>query len=256
VIAEPPPTLLPPERYVAAVRAETAALVDAAERAGTGAPVPSCPEWTVSDLLAHVGRVQNWAATVVERRATEQIRFRELERPPEDADARIAYVRAGGERLADALAGVAPDVALWTFVTEGTGAGTAGFWQRRQACEAAIHRVDAQLAAGEAAPVDAALAADGIDELLTVMGPHAFGERVAGEAATLHLHCTDREGEWLVRITGDGFEVERAHTKGDVAVRGPASELFLLVHNRRGPEGLEIFGDGSLLGRWREVARL
>jgi uncharacterized protein (TIGR03083 family) len=256
VTETPPPTLLAPQQYAEAVRTETAALVDAAERAGADAPVPSCPEWTVADLLGHVGRVQNWAATVVERRATEQIRFRELERPPEDASERAAYVRAGGERLADALSAVDPEVPVWTFVESATGAGRAAFWQRRQAHEAAIHRYDAQLAAGAPQPVDGALAADGVDELLTVLGPRSFGAALAGAPATLHLHCTDREGEWLVRLTDTGFEVERAHAKGDVAVRGPASDLFLFSHNRRGTEGLEVFGDAAVLERWREQARL
>jgi uncharacterized protein (TIGR03083 family) len=256
VTESPPPTLLDAQRYADAVRTETAALVAAAEQAGPDARVPSCPEWSVADLLGHVGRVQNWAATVVERRATEQIRFRELERPPEDAAGRVDYVRAGGERLADALSGVDPDVPIWTFVESASGSGRAAFWQRRQAHEAAVHRYDAQLAAGSPQPVEGALAADGVDELLTVLGPRSFGAALAGAPATLHLHCTDREGEWLVRLTDDGFEVERAHAKGDVAVRGPASELFLFAHNRRGTDGLEVFGDAAVLERWREHANL
>jgi uncharacterized protein (TIGR03083 family) len=136
------PTLLAPEVYVDAVRSESAALVAAAEAAGVDAAVPSCPEWTVSDLLAHIGRVQNWAASVLERRATEPVRFRDLEKPPEDAAGRLAYARDVGARLADVLGSVAPDTPIWTFTTEGYGAGTAGFWQRRQAHEAAIHRYD------------------------------------------------------------------------------------------------------------------
>ncbi len=132
----------------------------------------------------------------------------------------------------------------------------AAFWQRRQAHEAAIHRYDAQLAAGSPQPVNGTLAADGVDELLTVLGPRSFGAALAGPPATLHLHCTDRQGEWLVRLTDSGFEVERAHAKGDVAVRGPASDLFLFSHNRRGTDGLEVFGDAAVLERWRQHARL
>jgi uncharacterized protein (TIGR03083 family) len=254
--ATTPPTLRPPEEYVDAVRTETAALIAAAEAAGADAPVPSCPEWTVSDLLAHIGRVQNWAASVVERRTTEPVRFRDLEKPPEDAAGRLAYAREVGARLADALGSVAPGTPIWTFATDGYGVGTAGFWQRRQAHEAAVHRYDAQLAAGSPAPVDMDRAADGIDELLTIMGPRAFAEGLAGPTATLHLHCTDRDGEWLVRLTDHGYEVERAHAKGDVAVRGPASDLFLLASNRRGLDGLEVFGDEAVLARWRDGARL
>jgi uncharacterized protein (TIGR03083 family) len=251
-----PPTLLAPQEYADAVRAETAALVVAAEAAGSGAAVPSCPDWTVSDLLAHIGRVQNWAASVIEARTTDPVRFRDLEKPPEDAAGRLAYVRAGGPRLADALAAVDPHTPIWTFATEGAGAGTAAFWQRRQAHEAAVHRYDAELAAGTPGPVDGARAADGLDELLTIMGPRAFGDGPDGAPATLHLHCTDRDGEWLVRFGAGGYEVERVHAKGDVAVRGMASDLFLFAANRRGTDGLEVFGDDAVLARWREVVRL
>jgi uncharacterized protein (TIGR03083 family) len=251
-----PPTLRPAREYADAVRAETAALATTAEAAGFAAAVPSCPEWTVSDLLAHIGRVQNWAVSVIERRATEPLRFRDLEKPPEDDAGRLAYVRAVGPRLADALAAIEPGTPIWTFATEGPGAGTAGFWQRRQAHEVAVHRYDAQLAAGTPEPVDGDRAADGIDELLTVMGPRAFAGGLEGPPATLHLHCTDRDGEWLVRFGDGGYEVERAHAKGDVAVRGSASDLFLFAANRRGVDDLEIFGDDSVLVRWRESARM
>ena len=50
--------------------------------------------------------------------------------------------------------------------------------------------------------------------------------------------------------------MERAHAKGDVAVRGPASDLFVFAYNRRDATGLEVFGDTAVVDRWRESARL
>ena len=47
-----------------------------------------------------------------------------------------------------------------------------------------------------------------------------------------------------------------AGPRGDAAVRGPVADLLLLVYGRRGPEGLEVFGDLDLLARWREASRL
>jgi uncharacterized protein (TIGR03083 family) len=244
-----------PEQYVDALRANSAELVDAAEAAGLDAPVPTCPEWTVADLLGHIGRVQHWATAVVTTRATEPVRFRDLPRPPEPAE-RPAWVRAGAEAFAAALAVADPDAPIWTFSVAGPDAGRVAFWQRRQAHEAAVHRYDAQAAAGRPSGIDADLAADGIDELLTVLAPYAFADRLLGNGETIHLHCTDRDGEWVLRLGESGLEVERAHAKSDVAVRGPASDLLLLVHNRRGLDGLEVFGDAALLERWRELARL
>ncbi len=247
-----PPT---PEEYVECLRGDSAALAAAAAAAGLDAEVPSCPDWTVADLLGHIGRVQHWAAAVVGRRATEPLRFRDLPSPPEPAE-RLDWARAGARELADTLASVDPATPVWTFVVAGRDAGRAAFWQRRQALEAAVHRYDAQLAAGDPAPVDGALAVDGIDELLTVLAPATFGPRCTGAGESVHLHCTDRPGEWLLRFTAGGLEVERMHAKGDVAVRGPASDLFLLVHNRRRADGLEVFGDPTVLDRWHEAARL
>jgi uncharacterized protein (TIGR03083 family) len=244
-----------PEEFVDALRTNSAGLVDAADRAGLDAPVPTCPDWTVADLLGHVGRVQHWAAAVVTSRAPEPVRFRDLPRPPEPSE-RPAWVRAGAEALATALTAAAPDAPIWTFSPAGPDAGRVAFWQRRQAHEAAIHRYDAETAAGTPSSIAPDLAADGIDELLTVLAPYAFADRLAGQGETIHLHCTDREGEWVIRLGESGLEVERTHAKSDVAVRGPASDLFLLVHNRRGLDGLEVFGDQALLDRWRELARL
>jgi hypothetical protein len=47
----------------------------------------------------------------------------------------------------------------------------------------------------------AALAADGVGELLEVfLAPHSDGEPVGGRGESLHLHATDTEGEWRVRL--------------------------------------------------------
>ena len=48
--------------YLASIRDDAADLVAVAERAGMDAPVPSCPDWHVADLLEHIGRVHRWAA--------------------------------------------------------------------------------------------------------------------------------------------------------------------------------------------------
>lgn len=47
------------------LRVEGGLLGDAAARAGLAADVPTCPGWTVRDLLPHIGGIHRWAATVV-----------------------------------------------------------------------------------------------------------------------------------------------------------------------------------------------
>jgi hypothetical protein len=46
---------LEPRRYAAELETETARLAAAASRRPPAGPVPACPEWTVRDLVTHVG---------------------------------------------------------------------------------------------------------------------------------------------------------------------------------------------------------
>lgn len=231
--------------YLRAIADESAALLDAAQRAGLDAPVPSCPGWTVADLLGHIGGVQYWAAEASRAQPDDDVDFRDKSAIPE-AEERMAWFAAATAGLVDALDRPSDEPA-WTWIPPGT----VGFWQRRQAHEAAMHRVDAELAAGVEAPAIAPeLAADGIDEFLTMV--EAFGAAGAGDpGSTLHFHCTDVTGEWLARIGTSGVAIEREHAKGDVAARGTASDLLCWLEGRDLVERLEVFGDATLLDRWR-----
>jgi predicted lipid carrier protein YhbT len=128
------------------------------------------------------------------------------------------------------------------------------FWFRRQAQEVSVHRWDAQGAAGAPEPLEAALAADGVDEWLELLAVRG-GAATDGAEHTVHLHCTDVEGEWLVRQSPDGLDIERAHAKGDVAARGTASDLDLYLWGRLDADRLELFGDPALLESLRDAGR-
>jgi uncharacterized protein (TIGR03083 family) len=234
--------------YLATIRDEAVELVAAAERAGLDADVPTCPEWSIADLLAHIGRVHRWATGNAARQPDEGFwAGHEIEIP--DPPARLEWVRAGARALVDALEAPA-DRPAWTWMPPHT----IGFWQRRQAQETVMHRVDAQAAAGEMRPIDAALASDGIDEWLEIVGSTPWREPPKGDGESLHFHCTDVEGEWIVRLLPEGLEVERVHAKGDVAARGTASDLLCWLQGRGALDRFEVLGDAGLLERWREVA--
>jgi hypothetical protein len=144
---------------------------------------------------------------------------------------------------------------VWTHL----GPGPARYWARRMAHETAVHRADAQLAMGERPRIDPVTAADGIDEwlgLLAVLAALTAGEdrpSLAGlQGKVLHLHVTDEgvaTGEWMIRPTADGITVEPGHGKGDVAIRGPASDLLLLMMRRipPGDSPAEVLGDAAVL---------
>ncbi len=151
-------SLVETEEYLAALQREGRVLGDAAERAGLQAPVPSCPGWTVADLVWHIGEVHHFWGGVVQRRATEHT---EVPKPARPADADLlAWYREGLERLADVLAAADPATAVWTWAPQKDVA----FIQRRMAQETVVHRVDAELAAGAPTPIDPRLAVDGVDE--------------------------------------------------------------------------------------------
>jgi uncharacterized protein (TIGR03083 family) len=236
------------DEYVAAIRADGAALATAARDAGVDASIPSCPLWTVSDLLGHIGRIHRWVAHIIVERETERGPHWSEGEPPAPSD-RVDWFAAGVPMLADALADAGPAAELWSWTPDRT----SGFWARRQAHETAMHRFDGQLAAGATAPIAQPLAVDGIDELFDLIPFWPWADRVRGNGETLHFHCTDGDGEWLARLGSDGLVVTREHAKGDVAARGTASDLLLFLYGRVGVETLDVFGDASLLTHWRKL---
>lgn len=231
--------------YLSSIRADADLLVAAA---GTDLdrPVPTCPGWTCERLLSHVGRVHRWTAGWVAR--GEGV---EVEKVPTGA-AVIGWFRAGVDELVGALEAAGPDATVDTWA----GSQPAIFWPRRMALETVLHRYDAQVAAGTPTPIPTPLAVAGIDEMFAVILPWRDTSALAGAGETIHLHATDDDldrlggGEWLATLGESGVSVERVHAKGDLAVRGPASDL-LLLWNRSDADHLEVFGDTSLLARWR-----
>jgi uncharacterized protein (TIGR03083 family) len=175
--------------------------------------------------------------------------------PPEGGeDGLVDWYRAGLAALVDAIRALEePDRPAYSFSPRHR---YLGFWPRRMGQETTIHRVDAEQAAGRpVAPIDPAVAVDGIDEMFAVYLP-AFGAgRSPGDGRTVHLHATDAEGEWLIRFEQGDLAVEPGHAKGDAAVRGPVADLLLWVWGRRPLDGLEVFGDASAAEALRTAVR-
>jgi len=233
-----------PETYIAALRDRSQALLQAA-RTDLDAAVPSCPGWTVADLVTHAGGIWGWAANIVRTGARADVAT-----PPEGCrgNGLLAWAEKRSSEAIDALEGADPDSDCWTFGLPRSRL----FWFRRQALETAVHAWDAQHAAGHAEPIDPVLASDGIDEFLAVLLARQVRAQPEGwSGQSVHFHCTDADGEWMVQLGPDGaVTVDRTHGKADVAVRGPASSVYLWCLNRVAAPDVEIIGDGSLAGRW------
>ena len=255
--------------YIAAVRGEGDRLAAAAERAGLDAPVPACPSWRVRDLLLHTGYVHRWATGyVTEQHLTWVDRFSEAQilasRPAGD-EMLTSWFREGRERLASALEQAQPGMMCWTFLDAPS---PLAFWARRQAHETAIHRVDAQQAAGIAAPgldpFAPGLAADGVDELLMGFARRNSKRGLRSDPpGWLAIHAAGDGGDWIVRMGPDTAQVARGVIPaGDAPpgrgceVTGPPAALYLMLWNRGGTEGVEVRGDGRVLDTWREQMRV
>jgi uncharacterized protein (TIGR03083 family) len=238
------------ESHIAAIRENTDRLVAAATAAGLDAPVPSCPGWTVRDLLEHVASEPY--ARIAARRTTEPPDFSWFNAAAPSGDP-FENARNFGYELADVLSAESEDTPAWTFV----GAGVSGFWARRGAHEIVIHRCDAELANGALGSIDPDLAADGVNEFCELQLARVAAS-MTGAGETAHLHGTDREVKWLLTFAPEGLRVTRTHGNGDVVVRGTASALMLLLWHRISADNvnLEVDGDGGLLDRLLRAAAL
>jgi uncharacterized protein (TIGR03083 family) len=248
------------DRYAAEIEASTAGLAEILAEHGESLPVPTCPEWTLRQLVTHVGRAHRWAAEITRTRSEVFIPFREVPdgKLPDDRADQLAWLRAGAARIVGAVREAGSDV-VWSF----TGPAPAGFWIRRMAHETLVHRADAQLAAGaEPEPaIEAEVAADAIDEwlmLLTGGFAGSAGERAKAltTGAGLHIHATDDglggRGEWMIRHDAGGLTVEPGHGKGDAALSGPAASLLLVLMRRRpaSDPALTVYGDSAVVDGW------
>src|SRR5215469_15426037 len=181
--------------YATEIEASTAGLAEIVAEHDQSLPIPTCPEWTLRQLVTHVGRAHRWAAEITRTRSETFIPFREVPdgKLPDDRAAQPAWLRTGAARIVDAVREAGNDL-VWTF----TGLAPAGFWIRRMAHETLVHRADAQLAAGaEPEPVIAAeVAADAIDEWLMLLAAGFTGNagdwsKVLPAGAGLHIHASD-----------------------------------------------------------------
>src|SRR5947209_8268304 len=175
--------------HVQALDDEGALLLEAAAKAGLDAAVPSCPDWQVRDLLQHIGQVHRWALSYVSTgRTTPPNEHDRPATPPSDDDDVLGWVHDGHAALVAALRSSNDDLACCAFLPAPS---PLAFWARRQAHETAVHRADAQLAAGMAPGYDGVFAADGIDELLFGFFARPRGSLVADPPVRLALHATD-----------------------------------------------------------------
>jgi uncharacterized protein (TIGR03083 family) len=238
--------------FIDHVQASGDALASSAASAGLEATVPSCPDWTVRDLVNHTSMVHDWASKIVSGGIERLDGEREPQTPyvaPPDSRVLDAFSESHA-RLVESLRRAPGDLDCWTFLPAPS---ALAFWARRQAHETTIHAADAALAAGDPPVCDAALASDGIDELL--FGFFARRRSNDGDEFVAALGATDTGSRWNIRVSPSG--VSACDERPDVVVTASTSQLYLLVWNRvLDLRTLDVTGQAELLNAWRGSRRV
>jgi uncharacterized protein (TIGR03083 family) len=250
-------TQLTTARHLDGLREATRAFVTCAGRAGLEAPVPTCPDWRVLDLVAHQGMVHRWAGALVRG-----------ERPGDDEVAGFeASGRAAGDPLRWLADGAAVLVDAVTAAPEGLHAPVflhdappaRGFWARRQCHETTVHAVDALAASlgrpprADEAWIDPELAGDGIDELLGGFLTRPRSRLRCEEEATMVVRPVDVPDWWEVALGPGPARTTRHGPDGvpagdpDWELTGGAVELYLRLWNRTEPP------PAASPGEWRRL---
>lgn len=231
------------ERHLLALRHEGAALSAAARDGDLGNAVPSCPEWDVAALLAHTAHGYRWVTKIVRTHADAEVEPQDV--PPATTDDAVAAFDEALAELVETLVTEAPDAPAWNWSGHDL---TVAFWARRMAHETAVHRWDAQLAHGGPQPIEPDLAADGVDEMLTVfLGDYLAGHPQDGLGGTFRAEATDTGDVWAGTLRPDHAEVSGGDAgPADATVRGTASDLVLAFWGRGTP--IETTGDPRITG--------
>jgi uncharacterized protein (TIGR03083 family) len=249
-------TSTPPfPELLALIEARSAALRDAVAVApDLAATVPGCPDWSLTDLVAHLGGVQRfWAAAVAAGNDTgpparEQIGDRE---PHGDL---VEWSTASTGLLLAALRDAGPDAPCWTWWADSGAPLTAGAVARHQVQEAAVHAYDAQESIGKAEPLPAAVAVDGVSEFLTV----CLGSLGAWPHRPARVAFQAIEGpSWTLDLSPSGAKADPP-TSGDpvTRVQATASDLVLALYRRIPLTDVRIDGDRTVaedLATWSKM---
>jgi uncharacterized protein (TIGR03083 family) len=248
------------DRLTVALEHHARLLSDAARSVELDAPVPTCPGWTVRDLVVHTG--------IVHRHKTEVVRGSYVDGPPDEPPEPVGDVVAWYNEGVDEMLTVFGDADLsapsWTWCSHEH---NAEWWVRRMAQETLIHGADALIAAGRTPEADAWLAVDGVDEILDEMltgGPD--WATIAPLDRRIDLLADDRM--WSLRTaalsgvsptTGSVYEgldtlVHDDSGSPDATIRTDPATLDFWLWGRGDLPDDAIEGDRSLVDHLRAVA--
>ncbi len=248
-------------QHTTIVGREARLFADAARKAGLDTDVATCPGWTIRDLVRHLSEIHLWAAAHVAQPhdkpwVDDLAELTEFWPDlavfwPDDADLVDWYLETNAN-LVEALESAPPDVESFTFLPAPS---PLAMWARRQAHETAVHRFDAENAAGVSSSFDPGFAADGIDEIVAGFAPRA-GSFPTTTSRTMAVRAQDTADRWLVTVAPDGISTVRGDGPADATLSGTASDLYLTLWNRGRDAAITVEGDRDLLDLWHENHRV
>ncbi|MFF3564890.1 maleylpyruvate isomerase family mycothiol-dependent enzyme [Streptomyces sp. NPDC002574] len=235
----PVPLPLAPGAHLSALREQAAVFEPVLRGADPGTPVPTCGDWTLSDLGVHLGQASRFAAAVVRTGDLPREQF-----APAAGEPVADWYAEGAAILLAALNEADPAAPTWAF---GIQDATAGLWFRRAALDSTVHLVDARLATGAEVHVDPLIAADGVDEVFSLMVPRVWnGSAHQPLPAPVALRTTDTAHGWLIQPA----DIPRARpldtapaATAAATVEAPAADLLLTLWKRRPTHPQWITGD-------------
>ncbi|PWH07494.1 hypothetical protein DEO23_02360 [Brachybacterium endophyticum] len=251
---------------------------DALRGPDPSAPVPTCPDWTVEDLLWHLTEVHEFWAGILKDHALTDADVEAVEAAkaprPEGSGARLELLERrerATAALIDQLTARGDTEDAWSWFSADQ---TVGFTRRMQVHEAGIHRVDAELSANlPVTAISPEVAADGLDHAVAVMWAGSYDWvpdwAQTEQLATLTLAPEDADPlevvieRWWGTRPRDGEEFSqllarpaKGHDDADVessshttslphaTARGRALALLLWVWGRE--HALDRMTDGAL----------
>ena len=215
-------------------------------------PVPTCPGWTVADLLEHLGDVYKFWTVQVEAGNPEARTDPPTRGLPPGGDV-VAWFGDAADFLVDVLSSPEPNAEdpCWNWSGRDR---TLAWVARRMALETAVHRFDLELATGTDWSLAPELAADGIDEWLSVHlatdVPETPGAALGG---VLCLACDDVPAAWTVEVGGGKLKFREGRAPADAVLVGTASDLYLYSWNRVPIDRLQLTGSEAVALAWSRL---
>ena len=212
-------TVLNAEQAREAIVEHSRRLAESAAAAGPDAGVPTIPEWTITDLVEHVGQTQHWVAEIIERRITDPTQLpTEMAVLPPDPREWQAWLSESAQRVASACSDDALDAPV--FNAAGDERSGTRFWMSSVLNETVIHGFDAANAAGRPADIDADIAAALISNHLAMLTSPTWALQRSESAHA--IRGTGQTLQWLATDTR--------------TTRGPGSSNGSLTGRRGSPE--------------------